>query len=194
MQLPRRFLKKTVIFITPALLWGLGFVYDRRYLKGRYFEEDLRGLIWSLRSFWCRNILRLAPPLPFPAGLSTTVTNWRNVEFHAEDINHFQAPGAYFQCSAAKIRLGRGVYIAANVGMVTANHDPRNPDRHLMGADIVIGEKSWIGMNCIILPGVTLGPGTIVAAGSVVNKSFPDGHQLLAGSPAVLKRRFDALG
>lgn len=191
MRLPRQFLKKTAIFITPALLWGLGFIYDRRYLKGRYFEEDLRGLIWCLRSFWCRNILRLAPPLPFPAGLTTNVTNWRNVEFHPEDINHFQAPGTYFQCSFAKIRLGRGVYIAPNVGLITANHDPRDLDRHQIGVDIVIGENSWIGMNCIILPGVTLGPGTIVAAGSVVNKSFPDGHQLLAGSPAVWKRKID---
>ena len=39
-------------------------------------------------------------------------------------------------------------------------------------------------MNSIILPGVNLGPRTVVAAGSVVTKSFPDGFCVLAGNPA----------
>ena len=47
-------------------------------------------------------------------------------------------------------------------------------------------------MNSVILPGVTLGPHTIVGAGSVVTHSFPDGYCVIAGNPARLIRTLDA--
>ena len=52
-----------------------------------------------------------------------------------------------------------------------------------MTAPIVIGDHVWIGMNVIVLKGVTIGEGSIVAAGSVVNKDVPP-HCLVAGVPA----------
>jgi acetyltransferase-like isoleucine patch superfamily enzyme len=48
---------------------------------------------------------------------------------------------------------------------------------------VVIGRASWVGYRVLIMPGVELGPGTIVGAGSVVTKSFPAGT-VLAGNPA----------
>ena len=50
--------------------------------------------------------------------------------------------------------------------------------------DVVIKKNSWLGMNSVILPGVTLGENTVVAAGAIVTKSFPEGWCVLAGSPA----------
>lgn len=50
-------------------------------------------------------------------------------------------------------------------------------------APIVIGNHVWIGMNVIVLKGVTIGEGAIVAAGSVVNKDVPP-HCMVAGVPA----------
>lgn len=189
----RKVLKRALLGSMPGIKMLLGLFYAKEYLEGRYFESDLRGVIWCVRSIWQRNILRLAPPLPFPAGLSVTVTNWRNLEFFPQDISNFQSPGCYFQCSGARIQLGQGVFIGPNTGLITANHDPVDLYKHLKGEDIKIGDKSWIGMNCVIMPGVTLGPGTIVAAGSVVTKSFPEGHCLIAGSPAEHKRSFSRL-
>lgn len=184
----RKLIKRGVLLSMPLVLVLLRLFFDCKYLSGKFFSNDLRGLIWCLRSLWSRHILRLAQPLPFPAALSVTVTNWRNLEFDPEDINNFQSPGCYFQCSHARIKLGKGVFIGPNTGLITANHDLEDLDHHLAGSDIEVGAKSWLGMNCVIMPGVHLGEGTVVAAGSVVTKSFPEGNCMIAGSPAVFKR------
>ena len=52
---------------------------------------------------------------------------------------------------------------------------------------IIIGDNVWIGTGTIILPGVTIGDGAIVAAGSVVNKSVPE-NCIYGGNPAELIR------
>jgi acetyltransferase-like isoleucine patch superfamily enzyme len=53
---------------------------------------------------------------------------------------------------------------------------------------IFIKKNAWIGMRSIILKGVTVGEGSIVAAGSVVTKDVPD-YTLVAGNPAIIKKR-----
>ena len=168
----------------PVVLMFLRIFFDRRYLKGRHFEIHNGGYVFSLRSAWIKNILRLSRPLPWPSALTCIVSNPKNIEFHVDDLNNFQSPGTYFQNFNARIVLGKGCYIAPNVGIITSNHDLSDLDKHSIGKDVVIGEKSWIGMNSMILPGVVLGPNTIVAAGSVVTKSFVDGNLTIAGVPA----------
>ena len=46
-------------------------------------------------------------------------------------------------------------------------------------------------MNAVILPGVTLGDHTIVGAGSIVTKSFPEGYVVIAGNPAKIIRTLE---
>ena len=53
---------------------------------------------------------------------------------------------------------------------------------------IIIKKNSWIGMRSIILKGVIIGEGAVVAAGSVVTKDVPD-YTLVAGNPAIVKKR-----
>ena len=64
----------------------------------------------------------------------------------------------------------------------------RNGEYHgfftIRNVDIVLSAKCWIGMNSVILPGVFLGENTVVAAGSVVTKSFPQGYCIVGGVPA----------
>ena len=55
-------------------------------------------------------------------------------------------------------------------------------------APIMIGEGVWIGARTLVLPGVTIGDGCVVAAGAVVTADL-DPHALYAGVPARLVRR-----
>lgn len=165
-------------------LFFLGLIFDRKYLTGRYFSNSYIGFRWALRSIFQRNVLRLGKHYPWPVGLSCVISDPANIVFHPDDLNIFQVGGTYFQNFGATIVIGRGTYIAPNVGIITANHKAGDLDNHEQARNVIIGEQCWIGMNAVVLPGVELGPGTIVGAGSVVTKSFIEGHVLVAGVPA----------
>lgn len=98
-------------------------------------------------------------------------------------INNF----ANINCSR-KITIGHGVAIAENVVIRDSdNHPILSGGAASMTAPIVIGNKVWIGMNAMILKGVHIGDGAIVAAGAVVTRDVP-ARCLVAGVPAkVLK-------
>lgn len=100
------------------------------------------------------------------------------------------SPGCYIQ-GINGIEVGDYTVIAPNVGLISANHDPYCQSRHLPAQPIKIGKHCWIGMNAVILPGVGLGDHTIVGAGAVVNRSFPEGYCILAGAPATVRKRLD---
>lgn len=180
----KRHLRPIAEALRPVMRLVLMFFYDSKHLKGRHFENGFGGYVWGFRSALAKNVLRLGKPMPWPTGLTCLVSNPQNIEFHPDDLNNFQSPGTYFQNMSAKIVLGRGVYIAPNVGLITANHRLDDLESHEVGQDIVIGDRSWIGMNAVVLPGVRLGPGTIVAAGAVVTSSFPQGRVVVGGVPA----------
>ena len=55
---------------------------------------------------------------------------------------------------------------------------------------IIIKKNAWIGTRSIILKGVTIGEGSIVAAGSVVTKNVPN-YTLVAGNPAIIKKKLN---
>ncbi|MFK0330659.1 acyltransferase [Rhizobium sp. NPDC090275] len=85
------------------------------------------------------------------------------------------------------IKIGRDVMIAENVSIRDSdNHTIVNSNRPKDGA-IVIGDHVWIGMNSIILKGVKIGPGAVIAAGSVVTRDVEAGT-LVGGVPAKLLR------
>ena len=168
----------------------LGMFFEHKYLRGRHFDNALSGYLWGLSSIWTRNILGLGPNCKFPANFRSSISNTDNIEFHVDDLNNFQSPGTYFQNFAGNIRIGRGTYIGPNVGIITANHNLTNLEHHTPARDVEIGENCWIGMNSVILPGVILGPRTIVGAGAVVTKSFPEGHCIVVGNPAQAIKSF----
>ena len=94
---------------------------------------------------------------------------------------------------SAPVTLGDRVRIAYQVTFVTGGHEI-GPHSHRSGphrpAPIRVGDGVWIGARVVLLPGVTLGDGSVVAAGAVVTEDVaPD--TLVAGVPARPVRRLE---
>jgi len=87
------------------------------------------------------------------------------------------------------IEIGDRTNLGPGVGLISANHDPSDNTGWLPSPPIRLGKDCWLGMHAVILPGVHLGDSTIVGAGSVVTKSFPDGCCVIAGNPARVLRK-----
>jgi acetyltransferase-like isoleucine patch superfamily enzyme len=81
------------------------------------------------------------------------------------------------------LTIGDYTQIASNVVIITANHDIYDTRKHIC-SPVSIGKYCWIGAGVKIMPGVILGDWTIVGAGAVVTKSFPEGYCMIAGVPA----------
>ena len=176
----KKIIKKIITFIVVSFA---SLFFNRKYLKSIYFTGT-KGWQWIWRSIFYQKILRINGHIPFPVSHSMSISNYRNIEFDIDDINNFQMNGCYFQNFKGKIVIGKGTYIAPNVGIITVNHDINNLDGHEDGADVILGKKCWIGMNAVILPGVKLGDNTVVGAGSIVTSGFPEGNCIIAGNPA----------
>lgn len=125
----------------------------------------------------------------WPMHHSSTITGARSIE-----IGVGCAPGLSSGCylnGSQGIKIGDYTLVAPNVGIITTNHDIHNLKLEIPSKGVVIGKNCWIGMNAVVLPGVRLGDHTIVAAGSVVTKQFPNGYCVLAGIPAKVIRNLD---
>ena len=82
------------------------------------------------------------------------------------------------------IEIGDGSLIGHNTTIATLNHD-FNPDKraNLHPSPVKIGKNVWIGSDCTILPGVEIGDGAVIGAGSVVTKNIP-ANSIAVGNPA----------
>lgn len=82
-------------------------------------------------------------------------------------------------------RICIGKYVTINDGarLLTASHSLDDPDFHLLKGPIVIGDYAWIAMGAMLLPGVTVGKGSVVGAGAVVARNIPD-YSVVVGNPA----------
>lgn len=100
------------------------------------------------------------------------------------------------------IKIGHDVLIASKVFITDHGHgrysgsqehsDPETPpyDRVINSAPVIIEDKVWIGENVVILPGVTIGEGSVIGASSVVTKSVPK-RSVAGGNPCSIIKIFD---
>ena len=160
-----------------------------------------------------RQVVQLKPVIDHPRIAVGEFSYYHHFE-ELPDYAAFLAP-YLFPLSPEKLVIGKFVQIAHGVRFITssANHDMRGlstyPFTNFMmtpettredilamfqvpgrKGDTVVGNDVWIGMNALIMPGVTLGDGAIVAAGSVVVKNVAP-YSIVGGNPAQpIRKRF----
>lgn len=97
--------------------------------------------------------------------------------------------GANIRAAGGEIVIGENALLAQDVSLIAANHQlnaavpyrdqPWDASRH----GVTVGRNVWIGAGVTVLPGVSIGENSVIAAGAVVTRSIP-GNQLWAGIPA----------
>lgn len=152
-------------------------VVDARHITTKLNNEDhtpaeIRELFSRLTGKYIDPTFTLFPPFYTECGRNTTVG--RNVVINAACC--FQDQGG--------ITIGDGTLIGHQVVLATLNHDFAPSKRaDLQPRPIVIGKNVWIGAHATVVPGVTIGDGSIIAAGAVVTHDVPP-KVVVGGVPA----------
>lgn len=103
-------------------------------------------------------------------------------------IGEFCVINSFFHVWAGKsgVVIGDRVMIASHTAITNLTHDYNLPDIRFAPAidkAVFIGDDVWIGSHAVILPGISIGRGAVVGAGSVVTKDVPE-NAIVAGVPA----------
>ncbi len=93
----------------------------------------------------------------------------------------------------ATIEIGNDVLFGPGVYINSANHNFKRGklirEQYGNHKSVKIGNDAWLGANAIVLPGVTIGDGSVIGAGAVVTKDIPP-YSIAVGNPAaVIKKR-----
>lgn len=97
--------------------------------------------------------------------------------------------GNNIRAGGGTISIGNDCLISQNVSIICSNHDTKQDiliNKQLWSTInnfVIIGDDVWIGTGSIILPGISIGDGAIIAAGSVVTKNVAK-NMIVAGNPA----------
>ena len=129
------------------------------------------------------------------------ITIGNKAKLIVQDKASFRYGCKLFIFDQAELRIGSNCFVNSNTSIyvrdsliigdnciISQNVVIRDSDVHeivgkLNHAPIIIGNRVWIGTNAIILKGVEIGDGAVIAAGAVVTKSVP-AHCLVGGNPA----------
>jgi acetyltransferase-like isoleucine patch superfamily enzyme len=115
------------------------------------------------------------------------LATWRRASSLEVGANFAMTGGVL--CASSRIKIGNNVAVGANSVIVDTDFHPIDPEGRKLNpnegksAEVIIEDDVFIGMNCLILKGVTIGRGSVVGAGSVVTGNVPP-RTIVAGNPA----------
>jgi acetyltransferase-like isoleucine patch superfamily enzyme len=135
--------------------------------------DQVRAMFSDLTGKKIEDGFSLIPPFYTTGG--TEITVGRNV-FINQNCTFYDLGG---------IDIGDDVMIGPNVSLITSGH-PLKPSERRVGVTakpIVIERNVWIAAGAIVIGGVTIGEGSVVAAGAVVTKDVPP-NTMVGGNPA----------
>ena len=156
-----------------------------------------------LRDLWYNKI---CASILIPNKLRVRLYTWGGVQLHrgvsifphcflgSANLEIGEDTFVNYECwfnTAGKITIGRMCNIAYKVTFITSTHEIADIVRRAgkpISEEITVGDGTWIGANVTILPGVNIGSGVIIAAGSVVVHDCED-NSIYAGNPAKLIKK-----
>ena len=133
----------------------------------------------ALREFYLRRWLG-ALGIGTGIQLGCKFLNGRKVHLGAHNVINF---GTLIDGRQFRVITGANVSIGPEATILTLSHDPQSSDFANRGGDVHIGDRAWIAYRALILPGVTIGEGAVVAAGAVVTRDVAP-FEIVAGNPA----------
>lgn len=149
------------------------FVFNKNWTKNRNLKNCIPGLIHI------HNNAKLeVGNFSVYAGSKICVSAGAELYLGSGYINH----NSSIECFQ-KIYIGEHVIISDNVQIRDSDNHKIKGSEEKETQPIVIQDHVWIGMGAIILKGVTIGEGSIIAAGAIVTKNVPP-HTIVAGVPA----------
>ena len=161
----------------------------------------LKKLSWRFYRFFFMPILKSACgscEKGVTIGKQCTISGIKNIKIGK---NSSIGGRALILCTRAKLIIGNYVMIGPQVSIITGDHKIDTVGKYMVNVSddekvpendlpVVIEDDVWIGANSTILKGVTIGEGSVVAAGSVVTKNVP-AYTIVGGVPAkIIKNRF----
>ncbi len=181
-------------------------IRDIAGLDGRHLRRTAMQLRFPRARIAPSAIIRQGPGTTFSLGNGSTISDYTILtvdrdEHGSSDIecgliigdetyigehNNLRAGGGV-------IRIGNKCLLSQGISVIASNHsiDRELPireqpwDKSRVG--VTIGDDVWVGTNAVILPGVTIGKGAVIAAGSVVTRDVPD-YAIVGGVPAKVLR------
>jgi acetyltransferase-like isoleucine patch superfamily enzyme len=115
--------------------------------------------------------------------------------FVAEDASLSIGDDAFVMAGASieawhEIRIGNNTLVASHVAIIDDDRHYVEPGSMKYKGPVVVGDNVWLGRNVAVMPGVTIGDGSVIGANSVVTRDIPPGV-FAAGSPARVVRKLD---
>ena len=193
-------------------------VNSERRVEGDWWSEPIPPNVFFGEGFYCESaqIFRhLKSKSPRAVVLGNHVSCYAGCSFAVGEngtcrVGDFTLMNGALVMAEERIEIGSHCLISWNVGIADSDFHPLEPaqriiDAHALApffngrparpklrtAPVIIGDNVWIGMNAVILKGVTVGENSVVAAGAVVTKSVP-ANVVVAGNPAVVTKQLNA--
>ena len=94
------------------------------------------------------------------------------------------APYVHIWCGG-RVIIGSRCMIGSHAAITSLTHDYNSPEmwKTIVAKPVIIGDDVWIGSHAVIFPGVTVGNGAVIGAGSIVSRDVPE-NAVVYGSPA----------
>jgi len=188
-----------------------------RHVEGDWWPQPIPSNVEFGDGFYCESaqIFRhLRSTRPDAVVIGNHVSCYAGCSFSVGESGHctigdFTLLNGALIMAEDRINIGSHCLVSWNVGIADSDFHPLEPAQRLIDAQALapffknrpsrprlktapvnIGNNVWIGMNAVILKGVTIGDNSVVAAGSVVTKSVAP-NTVVAGNPAVVVKQFE---